>query len=93
MNNETKILKNLFYGNVFKTNNNFYVKFELRMFSAFIWYTYCPCRFEVILQANYFQKMETKFYKVFDLAEICFEMRVGIRNDFWRKRQLAASKV
>ena len=34
--NETKILKNLFYGNVFKTNNNFYVKFELRMFSAFI---------------------------------------------------------
>ena len=24
--------------------------------------------------------METKFYKVFDLAEICFEMRVGIRN-------------
>ena len=28
----------------FKTNCIFYVKFAFRMFSAFIWYTYCPCR-------------------------------------------------
>ena len=34
--NETKILKNLFYANVFITNYISYVKFECRMFPAFI---------------------------------------------------------
>ena len=34
--NETKILKNSFYANFFITNSIFYVKFECRMFPAFI---------------------------------------------------------
>ena len=37
-------LKNQFFANVSKQIVFFYVKFAFRMFSAFIWYTYCPCR-------------------------------------------------
>ena len=37
---DAKILKNPFYANFFIINCIFYVKFEFRMISAFIWYTY-----------------------------------------------------
>ena len=44
--NETEkfFLKNQFFANFSKQIVFFYVKFAFRMFSAFIWYTYCPCR-------------------------------------------------
>ena len=45
--NETKILKNLNYAIFFIINHVFYVKLECRMFSVFIWYTYCPCRTKI----------------------------------------------
>ena len=37
-------LKNQFFANFSKQIVFFYVKFAFRMFSAFIWYTYCQCR-------------------------------------------------
>ena len=37
-------LKNQFFAYFSKQIVFFYVKFAFRMFSAFIWYTYCPCR-------------------------------------------------
>ena len=45
--NEMKILKNAFYANFFITNCIFYDKFECRMFPAFIWCTYCPCKSKI----------------------------------------------
>ena len=46
--NEMKILKNAFYANFFITNCIFYDKFECRMFPAFIWCTYCPCKSKIM---------------------------------------------
>ena len=43
----------------FKTNCIFYVKFAFRMFSAFIWYTYCPCRSKMTnFQKLWYRKLE-----------------------------------
>ena len=43
----------------FKTNSIFYVKFAFRMFSAFIWCTYCPCRSKITnFQKLWYQKLE-----------------------------------
>ena len=39
---EAKIMKNPFFEQKFIKNCVFYVKFKFGMFSAFIWYTYCP---------------------------------------------------
>ena len=39
-----KIMKNQCLANFSTQIVFFYVKFAFRMFSAFIWYTYCPCR-------------------------------------------------
>ena len=50
-----------------EVHGNWNIEVEIRSHSGL---------FEVILQANYFQKMETKFYKVFVLAETCFKMTV-----------------
>ena len=37
----------------------FYVKFAFRMFSAFIWYTYCPCRSKMTnFQKSWYRKLE-----------------------------------
>ena len=37
----------------------FYVKFAFRMFSAFIWYTYCPCRSKMTnFQKLWYRKLE-----------------------------------
>ena len=48
-----------FFANFFTTNCIFYVKFAFRMFSAFIWYTYCPCRSKMTnFQKSWYRKLE-----------------------------------
>ena len=52
-------LKNQFFANFSKQIVFFYVKFAFRMFSAFIWYTYCPCRSKMtIFQKSWYRKLE-----------------------------------
>ena len=58
---ETKkfFLKNQFFANFSKQIIFFYVKFAFRMFSAFIWYTYCPCRSKMTnFQKLWYRKLE-----------------------------------
>ena len=43
-----KILKKLIFAKFSITNIIFYVKIEFRMFQAFIWYTYYPCRVKIV---------------------------------------------
>ena len=59
--NETEkfFLKNQFFANFSKQIVFFYVKFAFRMFSAFIWYTYCPCRSKMTnFQKLWYRKLE-----------------------------------
>ena len=50
-------LKNQFFANFSKQIVFFYVKF--RMFPAFIWYTYCPCRSKMTnFQKLWYRKLE-----------------------------------
>ena len=59
--NETEnfFLKNQFFAIFSKQIVFFYVKFAFRMFSAFIWYTYCPCRSKMtIFQKSWYRKLE-----------------------------------
>ena len=52
-------LKNQFFANFSKQIVFFYVKFAFRMFSAFIWYTYCPCRSKMTnFQKLWYRKLE-----------------------------------
>ena len=43
-----KIFKKIGFFKFFKTNCIFYVKFAFRMFPAFIWCTYCPCKSKIM---------------------------------------------
>ena len=48
-----------FFANFSKQIVFFYVKFAFRMFSAFIWYTYCPCRSKMTnFQKLWYRKLE-----------------------------------
>ena len=52
-------LKNQFFANFSKQIVFFYVKFAFRMFSAFIWCTYCPCRSKITnFQKLWYRKLE-----------------------------------
>ena len=52
-------LKNQFFANFSKQIVFFYVKFAFRMFSAFIWCTYCPCRSKMTnFQKLWYRKLE-----------------------------------
>ena len=56
---ENFFLKNEFFCKFFKTNCVFDVKYEFRIFSAFIWCTYCPCRSKImIFQKLWYRKLE-----------------------------------
>ncbi len=41
-------MKKLIFAKFSITNIIFYDKIEFRMFQAFIWYTYYPCRAEIV---------------------------------------------
>ena len=59
--NETEkfFLKNQFFANFSKQIVLFYVKFAFRMFSAFIWCTYCPCKSKITnFQKLWYRKLE-----------------------------------
>ena len=57
--NEIFFLKNQFFANFSKQIIFFYAKFAFRMFPAFIWYTYCPCRSKIMnYQKLWYRKLE-----------------------------------
>ena len=80
-------LKNQFFANFSKQIVFFYVKFAFRMFSAFIWYTYCPCRSKMMN----FQKLWYRKLKNF-LGQSRRHLTAKLCNLEWCSKTLQADK-